>query len=339
VIVYLPHITPSLGTVDDMLRAGATLCTLAACAFFAVPSAHAGGPDDTFPEVRSEVGPNTRLAMEAVGRGTAEVRRRWPRCDDDSPGEPGRLVDGPIPTDLAGSLGVLRRAQTPEEAALAGSRTDDLMPFAPGDVLTSSLRIVRTLADGRQVRVFIARDAPRPAPRRAVCRARELREVRSRARDLPPQARRAALRLIRAIHESERAVAVAPPESGVYLATTGTTSTSGPTLAGSSLDRLRSAGLWSVVERDEHTLLVGLMPDGVARVEVVLARGRSPFSERAYPTAQRVSGAVVDNVVAIPVQRAPSDAWMTRQVWRAPDGSEIPVARPRQEFVIFTPES
>lgn len=224
--------------------------------------------------------------------------------------------------------------------AAAASGQLVLPPFVGARVPRSSLRIVRSLADGTQLRLLATVDQVPSRPRRrpAVCRTRELRELRSRPRGLPAQAERAALRQMRAIHEGERRLAQADPAGpGVYV----TAVTPGQELvqgvAGSSLDRVRSSGASTVVRRRGHSLLVVLVPDGVARVEVVLARGRSPFTRRRYVVAERHDGAVVDNVVAIPVNRPTVDVWMTRQTWRAPDGSEVPRRERDDGIIIFVP--
>ncbi|MEA2178147.1 MAG: hypothetical protein QOG77_1444, partial [Solirubrobacteraceae bacterium] len=59
-------------------------------------------------------------------------------------------------------------------------------------------------------------------------------------------------------------------------------------------------------------------------VGLVLARGRSPLSGRRYPSVQRLSAAVVDNVALVHTSRPLRDAYVTRQIWTAPDGTVVP---------------
>jgi hypothetical protein len=83
---------------------------------------------------------------------------------------------------------------------------------------------------------------------------------------------------------------------------------------------LRSAG---VLGAGGGGAAVAAVADGVARVEVTLARGRSPISDRFHPAPLRASGAVIDNVVAIPVDRTGVDTVVVHQTWRGPDGRAV----------------
>jgi hypothetical protein len=71
----------------------------------------------------------------------------------------------------------------------------------------------------------------------------------------------------------------------------------------------------------------------VVRAEFVLARGRDPFTRRRYRIAPRAAGTVVDNVVAVPVDRPEQDAWITQRSWRAADGTEIAVREPQRSMI------
>ena len=73
-----------------------------------------------------------------------------------------------------------------------------------------------------------------------------------------------------------------------------------------------------------RTLITTLVPDGVARVELVLARGRTPLGGRSYPSVERLSAAVVDNIALAHTSRPLPDAYVTRQIWTAPDGTVVP---------------
>jgi hypothetical protein len=305
-----------------VLRAAAVAVALAA-----------GG--DRFPELPPEPGPNTRLAVEAVGESVQAVMRRWEACRRDEPWRPG-YVDAPIPDAVTGALGVLRRPQTPAEAALAADPGPGTAPspFPFGAALRSSLRVVRTLADGTQLRLLVSPPVQGMEPRPAACRTREVRELGRRLDGLPTQARRAARRVLRRIHTSERAAA--SPAEGIYVVATPAREGAMQEVSQTAIGEVRSSGAWATVSRPGHTLLVGAVPDGVARVEVVLPRGRSPFTHRRYGSAPRLSGAVVDNVVAIPVNRPVEDSFMTRMTWRLLDGSARPVRLPRRAFIVIT---
>ena len=317
-----------------MLRLAGVLGALL-CALVAASPARAG---DEFPDRPPEPGPNARLAVETVSKVRDVVDRRWPSCRFVFPERKQSFTDQPVPAAVAAAFGALRRPQTQVEASLAATvpAESGLGLAIPAEVPRSSVRIVRSLADGTQLRLFATLDQNPPRPRPAVCRTRELRELRPGRRELPPQARRAALRLMRAIHEAERRSAQAGPSGpGVYVTAVRPELGFGLEVAGTSLDVVRASGASTVVRRSGHSLLVLLVPDGVARVEVVLARGRSPFTDRRYLVAERHDGAVLDNVAAIPVNRPTADVWVTRQTWRASDGSEVPRREPEGGFIIF----
>jgi hypothetical protein len=77
--------------------------------------------------------------------------------------------------------------------------------------------------------------------------------------------------------------------------------------------------------------VVGLIPDGVAKIDFTFARGqgveRTP-RRHFYRHIYRRSVAVVHNVVALSVPRAPEDVFWSRQVWRDADGSVVNVVKP-----------
>jgi hypothetical protein len=70
--------------------------------------------------------------------------------------------------------------------------------------------------------------------------------------------------------------------------------------------------------------------------DLVLARGRSPFTRRRHRIAPCVAGTVVDNVVAVPVDRRGAGRSDHPEVWRAADRTEIAVREP-QRSIIFIP--
>jgi hypothetical protein len=92
------------------------------------------------------------------------------------------------------------------------------------------------------------------------------------------------------------------------------------------IGHLRGAGSGTplATRHGDRTLLASVVPDGVARVELVLARGRSPLSGRRYPSVERLSAGVVDNVALAHTTRPLRDAWVARQIWTAPDGTVLP---------------
>jgi hypothetical protein len=264
-----------------MLRRAGVLGALL-CALVAASPARAGEefprPDFTI----GKLGPNAQRAARALDAAQSAVARRWPSCRLRGPSPEVTVVDTPVPADLAAVFGVLRRPQTAAEAALVAETPDvPELGASAEDLVRSSLRIVRTLPDGLQVRLFVATE-PRLAPRPEICPAINL--------------------------------TLAPPDlaGGGYI-----------TFGVARAVELRSLPPMLTIERGRNSLFVAAVPDAVARVDVVVARGRSPFTRRFYPTALRASGAVVDNLVAIPVSRPVIDAWVVHQTWRARDGQVV----------------
>jgi hypothetical protein len=65
----------------------------------------------------------------------------------------------------------------------------------------------------------------------------------------------------------------------------------------------------------------------VATIEFAFARGHGigPDGDHVYRRVYRRRVAVVHNIVALTVPRAPEDTFSSRQVWRAADGSVVNV--------------
>jgi hypothetical protein len=312
------------------------LCALIACTLLAAPSAR-GGERDTFPDLRVDPGPNLRRGIAAVLHAEEAVKRRWPSCEERASPPQGIFSEAPVPADVAGSLGLLRRPQSSAEAALVAPGADTLWLPSDEGVLRSSMRIARTLTDGKQLRVYVTADVSRALPRPEICRTREARETRRRARALPPQARRAAVRLLRQEHAAQRGAEAVPAGPGVYLSASSPGVDLAPDRAGAFPQDLARRGAYAVVRRRGHALLIGLVPDGVERMAIVVARGRSPITDRFYATAPRLSAAVVDNVVAIPVNRPAADVWVARATWQTGDGRAIAVPAGWRELRLTTP--
>jgi hypothetical protein len=269
---------------------------------------------DEFP-AGSRPGPNQKLAAQTWNAATRTVARRWPACDTLFAPPRGQVSDGPIPAGLLADYAILRRPGTPAEAALA----DESGPRAPLPVLNavrSSVRVVRTLGDGTQVLVFVGSGPELPPRRPEVCRTREAREARRQARGLPAQARRAVARIQRtaARFERRRPLRPTPPPAMAFV----TTAAPGGSVRGAA------SGMPFVTPRAGRSLVTTLVPDGVARVEVALARGRNAGTGRTYPAVERISAGVVDNVAIAHPARPPGDAYVTRQIWTAPDGTVVP---------------
>jgi hypothetical protein len=311
------------GTLPGMRRRGRAIAIAAGVAALVAPAAALA--DDGFPGFLNPtpLGPNTRLATNTVAKARAAVGRRWASCRLRAP-TPDPPTDGPVPADLLAAFGVLRRAQTPQEAELVdawASRRPLLVPAS--GVLRSSARIARTLPDGTQVQLYVATSPFFPRPRPEVCRTRELRVVRRGSRALPAKARRAALRMERRAALAERRLATLPATPpGLFLSVR---TASGASAGGGnwSVDTVRRAGPVETLSQGRHTVVAAVVPDGVAQVELVFARGRNPLTGHRFVRSLHRTLAVADNVVVGRVARGVEDAIVVRQIWRAADGTVV----------------
>jgi hypothetical protein len=214
---------------------------------------------------------------------------------------------------------VLRRPATPAD------RLDAPRLGLGNEVAVDYVRRARVLPGGVRVYVIPALDAhPHPARRPERCFAREREALDHRLRGKPPQAQRAARRQLRASQRFERRWTLQTRRAGVFLLAADRSGGFGG--GGGGAASLRKYGAFVSGGRRHQTLIVGLVPDGVARIDFTVARGHS--IEPHGPTYRRVyrrTVAVVDSVVAFHVPRKAIDASVNRQVWRAADGSVVNV--------------
>jgi hypothetical protein len=266
-------------------------------------------------------GPNTRIAERALESALNAVARRDAACRARVPRLQHTTTHDPIPQAMLASFAVLRR---PKEAQ--DEITDDMgFPFAE-KIAVDYVRRAVVLPGGRSVFVIPALDARPAIPKRpAVCGVRERQALERRLRGKPAQARRAARRQLRHLHEIEAKAARRTVEAGLFLLVTGPNGGFGGSGV-TSLPDIRRIGTYVAAgTRNESALLVGLVPDGVATIDFTFAKGpsRAPGSDRTYPADDRRSAAVANNIVALTVPRAPEDAIVNRQVWHAADGTAV----------------
>jgi hypothetical protein len=229
---------------------------------------------------------------------------------------------------MLAAFGVLRRPGTPQDVPTSELR----FPFA-NRIAVDYARRARVLPDGTSVFVIPALDArPRFPKRPGRCFANERLALEHRLRGKPAQAQRYARRALRDEQRYEREAAGAAPQAGLFVFERGPHGGGGG--GGASVAQVRRNGVFSSsYVRGRGSLVVGLVPDGVATIEFTFARGRSLEPEpeharrRRYSTLYRRTVHVVDNVVALTVPRLPFDALFYRQVWRASDGSVVNVVR------------
>ena len=269
----------------------------------------------------TQVGPNTRVAADAVNAAIRVVDERDHTCLQRPRPRRGSATHDPPPQDMLDAFAVLRRPATPADAidperlSLAGAAV----------VAVDYIRRARVLPDGTAVYVVPALDAqPGVAKRPERCFAREREALEHRLRGKPGQARRAARRLLRNLHHSQRVLASTAPKAGLFLFEIGPRGGGGG--GGVDVATITHHGAYSATYvRGRGSRMVGLIPDGVATIDFTFARGHGlgPEGDRVYRTIARRTAAVVNNDVYLTVPRMPEDALYNRQVWRAADGSVL----------------
>jgi hypothetical protein len=268
-------------------------------------------------------GPNTKIADDALNAALDAVQDRDHACRLQPPPHNGGTTHDPPPQDILDAFAVLRRPATPDDALPIG------LGVAPlgGPVAVDYVRRARVLPNGMAVYLLPMLQVPRALPKPPErCFFNERIALEHRLRGKPAPVQRQARRMLRSYQRSLRAVSHLAPQSGVFVFVKGARSNFGST--SSDVTSIRERGTLSVTEASGHrALVVGLIPDGVARIDYEFARGHGilPGSSRFYRHVYRRSAAVVDNVVALTVPRAPLDVLFHREVWRAADGSIVNV--------------
>jgi hypothetical protein len=272
-------------------------------------------------------GPNAKIAIDALNEAAKVVNQRDHACTPRLRQPATSQSHEPPPPDVLAAFAVLRRPATPQDAP--GSQLT--LSRVPGTLAVDYVRRARVLPNGMSVWVipslgFGYRVQKRPER----CFALERVALDHRLRGKPAQAQRFARRLLRSAQRSERARAKEAPRPGLFVFVTRKRGGFGG--GGGEVAQIRKHGMFSAtVVHGHQTLMVGLVPDGVARIDFTFARGHGieqTSRRRFYRHIYRRSVAVVHNVVALTVPRAPEDAFWSRQVWRAADGSVVNVVKP-----------
>jgi hypothetical protein len=284
-------------------------------------------------------------AFELINRAmrhTTAVRRS---CRPVFPQERAAIVDGGAGPQVAALLGVFRRAptaadQAASEALVAHPPRNPFFAEVPRD----AIRVV-TAADGSQVTLVAATKLravgldPATHARCDAATRHELVRISLRAR---PIVRRTALREFDELSRRQRAAAPAPATEGLEVRM-GHGSGGGPFEPAQFLAQPvrfgtgRSAGPPAVSKRrgsrsvgSNHLILV--LPDGVARVTMVLPRYSSRGPHRAPVDHRRVlrrSARVVDNVASLRIAgRGIEDMFGATTLEYGPDGALVRTARP-----------
>jgi hypothetical protein len=197
------------------------------------------------------------------------------------------VSEAPPPADLAAKLAVLRRPQTPADRATI----DAFRNYGTMRILyAQSLRLLRADPDGTSWYLFAGK-------------SRAVRYGEDCLRQMPPGLRRsmrAAER--RSLRESRRV------RFGVFQFDG---SESGGFFGGNLRTLGRGLATFSILHAGGSRDVSGLVPDGVASVEVT-PFGRTP-----------ITAPVTDNLWTVDTGPGPLSAFPAKTVWKAADGSVI----------------
>ena len=185
------------------------------------------------------------------------------------------------------------------------------------------------LPDGTSIYVIPALDAqPRFAKRPGDCFAREREALEHRLRGKPAAAQHYARRTLRDEQRHEREAARRGPRPGLFVLAFGAHGGGGGGGGGGDVAAIRRRGEFTSADvRGRGARVIGLVPDGVARIDFTFPRHSIDPAGRTDARVYHRSVAVVDNIVAFTVPRRAIAALASRQVWRAADGSVVNVVR------------
>jgi hypothetical protein len=265
-------------------------------------------------------------AGDLIDRAEAHVRAARKVCRGEVPVRESRVTHDVPGADVLGAIAALRRPQAatdriPEGRSLLG---------LGDEVYVDHTRTV-TAPDGRQFVIVLARATP-PAPRPASCAdAVHARLLRTTAKT-SGRVRSRTLKQHAASRRQERRRAERPrrPYDGVYLFDRAANGTLGSGGGGGGFRYFLTHGNVMSSGSGGSSRLTGLVPDGVASVEMTfpkrVSRGRY-YKPTVFPRREVVEAPVQEGVFSVRVPRGAGDAFASRTVWRGADGRVIRVVR------------
>jgi hypothetical protein len=261
-----------------------------------------------------------RVAVHLINEAARHVRQTHPACRLPRHFDPRPTFTDERPSDaLLSTLGVLRRPAT--EADHVDRRS--LEPTFASGIFENWTRVA-TAADGRQFVVVIAQDRLRmPLPPHR-CVDLEDAELRRLLSDRTPAVRRVALRLKARLNREEHPKSGFTPTEAIFLFDRTPDGSIGGGGGGVDLRWFLRHGLFGSAGVGNRSTVSGLVPDGVASIDVTFPRtvSRGPHRDsKVFPTAIRLTVPVRDNVVAFDVDRTAPDVVGMQMVWRRADGS------------------
>jgi hypothetical protein len=253
------------------------------------------------------------------------------RCRLPHPSERGPTFTDAAPSaELVDTFAVLRRPQTTEER-IADDRLGRGLPAE--NIYRGAYRIA-TSAGGRRFLIVAAQNTnlftPRPPECTDAFRDRFEQELEGRRPAFKRDARKVLRQVIR--DEWTGGEDAGQPHEGLFMFDYADGGLGGGG-GGVDLGFLRDRGMLNSQSRGSITILSGLLPDGVATVELTFPRSasRGPYRPaKRYRHAVELTAPVKDNVISLRVPRPAEDAFPARMVWKGPDGQTVKVVRARR---------
>lgn len=306
-------------------RALALLAALAGTLAAAAPAA-AISLDDAAAARREQ------RAVDLINRATRQMQRD-PACRQRFDFTT-TFTDAAPSAEMRASLSLLRRPAIPEDTLPADPGRPGLDFLGARGVYRQWIRMGRA-ADGSEHYLIVAQDRGLTQPvSRACLRTRHAALVHLLAGE-DRRVRRIALRTEARIHREEQPAGGFPRHEVIYLFGRGRDGGLGGGGGGVDLGWFLRHGLFSSFGRGpgDTARVAGLIPDGVATIEATFAQRASRGPHRApdlYPSELTLTLPVQDNLVAFTVPREAPDAFPSKMVWRAADGSIVRTVRERR---------
>lgn len=264
-------------------------------------------------------------AFALINRADRRLYKRRPWCRPRFiPPTSTTTTDAPQPATL-NLIAALRRPATPE----------DVLPTGLGEVpglgeVYADYTRSATAANGQRFSIIVSRirvgDTYRTPS--ASCRDAEATAI-NHTKHTPAAVRSAALRIQRQIRRGEARAKPPrrePQDILFFFILDDLGYANGGGGGGESRYLATHGGFVSIGGRGKGSTLNGLLPDGVATVELVfpkvVSRGRY-YKPTIYPRTLRRTVRVQQNVVSLRVSRPPEDAFPRRMVWRSASGAVV----------------
>jgi hypothetical protein len=237
---------------------------------------------------------------------------------------PPSVTHDPPSQELLNTLGIMRRPTAPGDALPTQGLT--FFHFAQ-DLYVDYVRVAHA-ADGTSYFVFAARNVGLPVQTDACLHQIHVRLL-GLVKGKPKRVRHRALRLFDQRVRLDHKYAKRAPREGVFLFDRRADGSIGGGGGGTGATVIQQRGMFgSSGAPGAMSHVSGLIPDGVATVTssfpqtVSRGAGNPP---KVYPAPIERTDPVQDNVISFSVQRDPEDAFASKMVWRAADGSVVRV--------------